>query len=100
MIKTWQERLAEKFMSGIEMQLQAIQQAMQEEIDELRAALAASASAWISVDERLPDGRGYFLAVENNQGIKIHFFTGQGKFYGNREITHWMPLPAPPGEQK
>ena len=73
---------------------------------------------WISVDERLPDETGRYLAVKkriapdelggNRTDIVIlRFFVDDGFRMPthipdwineeiNEEVTHWMPLPEPP----
>ena len=73
---------------------------------------------WISVDDRLPDETGRYLAVKkriapdelggNRTDIVIlRFFVGDGFRMPthipdwineeiNEEVTHWMPLPEPP----
>ena len=73
---------------------------------------------WISVDDRLPDETGRYLAVKkriapdelggNRTDIVIlRFFVGDGFRMPthipdwingeiNEEVTHWMPIPQPP----
>lgn len=75
-------------------------------------------SEWISVDDRLPDETGRYLAVKkrfapdelggNRTDIVIlRFFVDNGFRMPtyipdwineeiNDEVTHWMPLPEPP----
>ena len=75
---------------------------------------------WISVDDRLPDETGRYLAVKkriapdelggNRTDIVIlRFFVDKGFRMPthipewinkeiNEEVTHWMPLPQPPTE--
>ena len=55
---------------------------------------------WISVDERLPDGGGTYLTVDD-EGYMI--VATWHEFYGwllpvcrANPITHWMPIPEPP----
>lgn len=77
---------------------------------------------WVSVKDRLPDVAGYkcLVVAINKFGQKSVFtaFTGYGDFkwyttdviYMNKAnrntvsdawtITHWMPLPEPPKEEK
>lgn len=57
-------------------------------------------SAWISVEERLPEQYGPFLIADNEGNMEVATWTKQfGWFSGcNRvkHVTHWMPLPEPP----
>jgi hypothetical protein len=67
--------------------------------------VAALADPWISVGDRLPD-RGaevlvyseclceYYIGTVDNHG-KI--YTG---YVSGDSVTHWMPLPEPPGEEE
>lgn len=60
---------------------------------------------WISVEDELPkESGGFYLSVDSDGEIWFRQFT---KLYGWRstignmlisgiEVTHWMPLPAPP----
>ena len=65
---------------------------------------------WISVKERLPDEQGavlgYCIGGKHKQlsWMDIYYWTGE-KFghpnpHENDEVTHWMPLPEPPKEEK
>ena len=55
---------------------------------------------WISVEDRLPEGAGHFI-IHNSENlqirIRIEWFTG---FDFPQDVTHWMPLPEPPKEDK
>ena len=73
---------------------------------------------WISVDDRLPDETGRYLAVKKRTApddfggdrtdiVIIRFFVDDGFRMPvhipdwinkkiNEEVTHWMPLPEPP----
>ena len=73
---------------------------------------------WISVDDRLPDETGRYLAVKKRIApddfggnrsdiVIIRFFVDEGFRMPvhipdwinkkiNEEVTHWMPLPEPP----
>ena len=73
---------------------------------------------WISVDDRLPDKNGRYLAVKKRIApdelggnrtdiVIIRFFVDDGFRMPthipdwineeiNEEVTHWMPLPQPP----
>ena len=54
-------------------------------------------SEWISVEERLPEKHGQYLAAFTNMMVDTVTYTKIGWFYDKRcSITHWMPLPEPP----
>jgi hypothetical protein len=58
---------------------------------------------WISVKERLPEGKGFVLVGNSSQWwCRPAWFDGKTfktYEYGDRwlEVTHWQPLPEPPG---
>lgn len=69
-------------------------------------------SEWISVKERLPQGKGECLVVYdlnpkidmtefgkflNDRGKMEQGFCSDGDIWVN--VTHWMPLPEPPKEK-
>lgn len=47
-----------------------------------------------------PKEAGYYLvAVKNEHGrkyTKSAYYHGNGHWFANQDITHWMPLPKPP----
>jgi hypothetical protein len=58
---------------------------------------------WISVTERLPEEGVWVLALRSNK--KHHIALWQHNHWSRRaglvdKITHWMPLPEPPQEDK
>lgn len=58
-------------------------------------------SEWISVDERLPDiDERCLLSMENR--ITKYRWVVIGYYHTNYDeyVTHWMPLPMPPKENK
>lgn len=64
---------------------------------------------WIPVMERLPEKEQCYLVVLNNRTVDFCFYTkrcGFGMYLAkkwegaNDEVTHWMPLPEPPKEEK
>ena len=61
---------------------------------------------WISVDERLPDKEGTYLTYTDKDKMLMDIFciypSHGTEFWvgGNGKVTHWMPLPPPPKENK
>ena len=55
---------------------------------------------WISVDERLPDGNGRFLTVDEKGDMMVCYWEKHFGWFASvcnkNAITHWMPLPEPP----
>ncbi|MBO9151895.1 DUF551 domain-containing protein [Chitinophaga sp. GCM10012297] len=60
---------------------------------------ALPVSPWISVEDRLPEKKGYYIAMclapYKEPGL-IHYHKNTGWQNGFYECSHWMPLPAPP----
>jgi len=56
---------------------------------------------WIRVEDKLPRKTDKVLTYTKNRGILIASFEANGKRYDDNyivyDITHWMPLPDPPG---
>ncbi len=77
------------------------------------ANYSEKANSWIPVTERLPDEGGVFPYVLAKIG-GMHYPAiarrsesssgwvelGDGRMFSAWEITHWMPLPAPPSDGK
>lgn len=63
------------------------------------------ANGWIKCSERLPEETGrYWVAFESGETY-FRYFTPKDGFYhpshdSDYSITHWMPLPTPPVEEK
>lgn len=58
-----------------------------------------ASSGWISVEDRLPDEKGYYLGVAPsvNIGAYVGIWSWSGKSFGDLiTLTHWQPLPSPP----
>ena len=61
-------------------------------------------SEWISVEERLPDKNKPVIAADRF-GEVFEATYGFGRWtpaydeYETAAVTHWMPLPSPPGEE-
>lgn len=69
-----------------------------------RAALSTPERAWISVAERLPEPGVVILAGGSNF-VTEAIFNGGGHWWIllddgsiSARVTHWQPMPAPPGE--
>ena len=87
-------------------------------IEALEKENGVTVPQWISVDDRLPDETGRYLAVKKRIApddfggdrtdiVIIRFFVDDGFRMPahipdwinkkiNEEVTHWMPLPDPP----
>ena len=112
-------RLLEEAAAALE-QLQAENGMLKEEVQQMR---------WIPVEERLPDKPGHYLVCTNvnywhggcmdkngsssNAGTTdgyagttlsvldcFYDITGDWNRVCNAHVTHWMPLPSPPKEEK
>ena len=63
-------------------------------------------SEWISVKDRLPDPAKYVLISQRRDGVCVGYLMNKyGTWWktpdgpvSTKDITHWMPLPAPPTE--
>ena len=59
-------------------------------------------SDWISVEDRLPDGKGKDYLVFDGNAVSFDYFNASTEEFAfhfafhSDEVTHWMPLPAPP----
>lgn len=66
---------------------------------------------WISVKDRLPDKCGDVIVFNSSGFTHVAYFNFDNFLYkpnkgmgsviaeGHRSVTHWMPLPAPPGSE-
>ena len=75
--------------------------------DEMSAGSRGSvANGWIPVTERLPEKHTAVLVHTDMDGTHAASFDGEEWFcdYGGAwlfpNVTHWMPLPAPPTDGK
>ena len=74
-------------------------------LEEQEPVSAVAIGGWISVKDRLPDGKDCYLAYNRygwdimaydpNEGVWL----SMGHRVADGEITHWMPLPAEPPEE-
>lgn len=56
---------------------------------------------WISVEDRMPEDNEKVLAYTKTGGYCVARYSARWNRFrtsGNVTITHWMPLPEPPGE--
>lgn len=56
---------------------------------------------WISVEDRLPERNGGYLAhcdIEGQSLVCVLYYSKVGGF-NEGTVTHWMPLPEPPKER-
>ena len=69
---------------------------------ERKQATSEENKQWIPVSERLPDWRDGKVLVSTKYGFSICERTVNGRWKGQHAnwITHWMPLPEPPKEEK
>ena len=68
----------------------------------ITAALShLKAQQWVSVEERLPRPHQRVLVVHESgvKNIRRHAESVPGDFGDGSPVTHWMPLPPPPGDQ-
>ena len=55
-------------------------------------------SEWISMKDRMPEfGQDVACLISAKRPVVMEFFTPQKALKFN--VTHWMPLPAPPREE-
>jgi len=57
-------------------------------------------SEWINVRNKLPDEGAEVLVFNVYLKIKSVIYTKKRGFHAMAPITHWMPLPTPPKENK
>lgn len=61
-------------------------------------------SEWVSVKDNLPEKDGTYLVATRNHAVLVtHFYKCNHSFSStriNRLVTHWQPLPSPPGEEE
>lgn len=75
-------------------------------LEKLAAERDAKKPEWISVKDRLPETPDtYFccvnsLAFPGSQYVKPLKLCGNGKWWKDADVTHWMPLPELPKEGK
>lgn len=57
---------------------------------------------WILVSERVPESNGVYFGWDGKRVLEVNCFFGgfSANQFIHGEITHWMPLPAPPTEVK
>lgn len=58
---------------------------------------------WIPVTERLPEKTGSYLVYVYGEVTEMNFWHGKWHMLGDdytKAVTHWMPLPQPPKEER
>ncbi|HGV9257955.1 TPA: DUF551 domain-containing protein [Klebsiella oxytoca] len=62
----------------------------------------AAPSKWIPVSERVPESNGVYFGWDGKRVLEVNCFFGgfSANQFIHGEITHWLPLPAPPTEVK
>ena len=62
-------------------------------------ANGVTAQRWIPVEERLPADDVQVLAcTKHGKAFSAHLENGRWRVSNSVKITHWMPLPEPPGK--
>jgi hypothetical protein len=67
--------------------------------------MGAVMNRWIPVSDRLPEKQGRILVIRENKLIYLVWHRGKGIYKRDGIVddvdcvTHWMPLPKPPGDQ-
>jgi len=68
------------------------------------AIAALSRDRWISVEDRLPEEGEWVLIFGPGYHVPLEGFLISGAWiddqFERRTVTHWMPLPEPPKEDK
>ena len=73
--------------------------AVQEAADAIEELTDRNVGKWIPVTERLPERNTWVLAYCKYKDHVVDYVDINGLWsYGN--VTHWMPLPEPPKEEK
>lgn len=54
---------------------------------------------WISVEDRLPEKDGIYLACKKSKVILPLSYLACRKEWSGYEVAHWMPLPEPPKQK-
>lgn len=70
-------------------------------IAELKKELAEreAAPGWISVEERLPEESGYYLAYDCRGNLFVCLYQANG-LWDSSSVDYWMPIPEPPKKVK
>lgn len=58
-------------------------------------------TTWRHANEPPKEAGYYLVAVKNEHGrkyTKSTYYHGNGHWFANQSVTHWIPLPQPPKE--
>ena len=79
--------------------LSASMMPMEMELECVRFLERCQNDGWVPVAERLPADDVQVLAcTKHGKAFSAHCENGRWRVSGSVKITHWMPLPEPPGK--
>ena len=94
----WLEAIRKKYIHGGD---EGFDMKRNEALD--LAISALSRDSWISVEERLPERSENVLTAAKGDRVRENFLISAERdewSYDSYSVTHWMPLPEPPKEDK
>ena len=67
--------------------------------DGYQAGVEAAQPKWISVEERLPEESGYYLAYDCRGNLFVCLYQAN-RLWDSSSVDYWMPIPEPPKPPK